>query len=455
MIIDYNWDYKKEEISLDLDFFDEKLQEDKIWQEKTNLNYESLSAAIEAIIFLSDKPISIQKIRQNISIEIPLRCIHQCIENLQSNYEEKRHGIRLLEVAEGFQFRTKMTVTRFIQNAVKASSFSLSPSAMEVLAIIAYKQPATKMDIENIRGVDSTHLIRMLMDRRLVKISGRSEELGKPTQYATTLEFLDVFNLANISDLPSETSLLELCEKQEIGKIKDIKNIVGGNDKSKFMFDEYQELDLLHETIKNISSETFFIKHLKEEQKNQGQSPELPRKSAFDLLDEFLIKKEMMDANLAASQSALILPSPHAITVATSDLDNELNVPQFIEDDLFDEDSNDEMEFEIAEKMDFQAESEIDDSDLNSVSLSDLKDTSLLNDENFQSEEAELEDALDAAFNRLMDRSSQLDELLAEPTAEKALHRQDDEDDEEIEESEANLSKTFDLPPDLDLSEDQ
>ena len=199
-IIDYSWDFTKEEFSLDLDFFNEKEQEDKLWQAKTGLNLETLCGAIETIIFMSDKPVNLLKIKNQIDSDIPLRVVHESIARLQEEYEQKHHGIRLMEVAQGYQFRTKATYANLVQKMFKVQSLQLSPTAVEVLAIIAYKQPISKTDVESIRGVDSSHVIRDLMDRRLLKIAGRSNEMGRPSLYGTTSEFLEVFNLNELTD---------------------------------------------------------------------------------------------------------------------------------------------------------------------------------------------------------------------------------------------------------------
>ena len=146
-VIDYSWDFAKEDFDLDLDFFNEKEQEDKLWQARTGLNFETLCGAIETIIFVQDKPINLLKIKNQIDADLPLRVVHESIARLQSEYEAKHHGIRLMEVAQGYQFRTKATYSKIIQNIFKVQSLQLSPTALEVLAIIAYKQPISKTTV--------------------------------------------------------------------------------------------------------------------------------------------------------------------------------------------------------------------------------------------------------------------------------------------------------------------
>ena len=145
---------------------------ENIWKEETGLDEETLCGAVETVVFMSDKPVAIKKIKKLIHEEIPLKLLYEAISKLQKDYETKRHGIRLVEVAEGFQFRTKPIYSKFVQDLFKIQGLQLTQSALEVLAIVAYRQPVTKFDVEKIRGVDSSHLIRTLIDKRLVKISG-------------------------------------------------------------------------------------------------------------------------------------------------------------------------------------------------------------------------------------------------------------------------------------------
>lgn len=310
---------QSEEFKMELDYLEDEKQEDQLWMARTGLNEEGLCGAIETIIFMSDRPISLQKIKALIDEDMPLRVLHQAIERLQTEYESKHHGIRLVEVAQGHQFRTKATYSRFVQDLFRVSSLVLTPSALEVLAIIAYKQPISKSDIDKIRGVDSSHLVRGLMDRRLVKITGRSEDLGRPTLYGTTTEFLEVFNLSSIADLPSEEDLNDLLGKNEIGKISDIKNIIVHKDKKSFYFDEMDELESLSQSIKSISTDTEFTKGLREENRlapvmphaQDGQTPvelqRLPIRSAFDIMEDFIKKQQVVSQNQLAVQSQPIL----------------------------------------------------------------------------------------------------------------------------------------------------
>ncbi|MBP9681180.1 MAG: SMC-Scp complex subunit ScpB [Bacteriovorax sp.] len=299
-----------EEINLEEEIVQTDLEEPAIsdellWQARTGLNPDTLCGAIETIIFMGDRPVSIQKIKALIDEDMPLKIIHEALQRLQAEYEQKHHGLRLLEVAEGYQYRTKATYSKYVQDIFKINSLVLSPTALEVLAILAYKQPVSKVEVDKIRGVDSGHIVRALMDKRLVKVVGRSEELGRPVLYGTTPEFLEVFNLPDLSALPPEHELDEMSRATSVGKIADIKTLVHDGDKSRFKFDEIDELDMLSESIKNISSETAFTNSLKVEEKKRLSADGAEVKSAFDLLEEFVNRRLISEQNKLALESIL------------------------------------------------------------------------------------------------------------------------------------------------------
>ena len=391
--INYEWDLSteevvKEEISvvapdvgefvLNLNHYDAKEQEDMLWQARTGLNAQTLCGAIETIIFMSDRPISIQKIKSQIDNELPLRVIHESLSMLQQGYEAKHHGIRLVEVADGYQFRTKATYSKFVQTLFKMNSLVLTPTALEVLAIVAYKQPVSKMEVEKIRGVDSSHIIRALMDKRLVKITGRSEELGRPSLFGTTEEFLEVFNLADISGLPPEFELEEMATKNNIGTIADIKSVVfRGEVNKKFSADETDELDKLSYDINLIASDTNFTILLKSEEKKKIDGEITVRKSAFDILEDFVNRDEILRQNRAAlsSESMMNAGDPKSIDISEEGI--VFNAPEVDE------------EFEALRARD----------------IADAVE------ENLQKEAEELERALDFAFEQLTGEKLQEGEM--------------------------------------------
>tara|TARA_Y100001954_G_scaffold237884_1_gene303143 strand:+ start:1451 stop:2713 length:1263 start_codon:yes stop_codon:yes gene_type:complete len=309
--------------------------DDDLWKARTGLDEDSLCGAIETIIYMSERPISLQKIKNLIDEDLPLRLIHKSINKLQEDYELPSKGIRIIEVAEGYQFRTKPIFSKYIQNLYKVNSLMLTPTALEVLAIIAYKQPVSRTEVEKIRGVDSSHIVRGLMDKRLVRVSGRSSELGKPITYSTTQEFLEVFNLPDISSLPPESELEAMTTLNEVGTFEDFKNLVSSSAQS-FNEDDLKEIEDLSKQIKSIHADTFFTKSLRLQDKKRSNNltgEHVEVKSSFDLLEEYILKEEISSQNILAAQSELINASlvPEVVRDLTQ---GPFNVPD-IDDSAF------------------------------------------------------------------------------------------------------------------------
>jgi segregation and condensation protein B len=142
--------------------------------------------------------------------------IKEAFEKIVSEYNERQGGIYLQEVAGGFQFRTRPELGLWVKKLKSTKPHSLSPQAMETLAIVAYKQPIVKSEIESIRGVDVGAPLKGLLDKKLIRIVGRKDVPGKPIIYGTTRKFLEVFNLKDLMDLPNLRELKELNQQQEI-----------------------------------------------------------------------------------------------------------------------------------------------------------------------------------------------------------------------------------------------
>lgn len=176
---------------------------------------EKIKAIVEAMIFASDTPLAPEKIRA-VFPEVEKTEIKEIIDQLVSEYNERQGGIFLQEVAGGFQFRTNPDLGTWIKKLKNSKPHHLSPQALETLAIIAYKQPIVKSEIESIRGVDVGAPLKGLLERKLVRIVGRKDVPGKPIIYGTTRKFLEVFNLKDIMDLPNIRELKELHQQQDL-----------------------------------------------------------------------------------------------------------------------------------------------------------------------------------------------------------------------------------------------
>jgi segregation and condensation protein B len=175
-----------------------------------------LKSAIEALLFVSNNPLSLDRLK-GVFEEAPQEQIEAQIQALRHEYDERGAGIMLAEVAGGYQLATRPENVSWIRKfkSVKVSA-KLSKPALETLAIVAYKQPITRMEVEAIRGVNIGGIMRNLMERRLVKIVGKKDVPGKPMMYGTTLEFLQYFGLKDLSALPTLKEFQELEAGEEI-----------------------------------------------------------------------------------------------------------------------------------------------------------------------------------------------------------------------------------------------
>ncbi len=177
---------------------------------------EKLTAIIETLIFASEKPLKVKYIEQVMSvIDLGELTIPGLIETLKAGYASEESGIELVEVAEGWQFRTKPQFAEWIKRLNTVRPSKLSAPAMETLAIVAYRQPITRAEIDYVRGVDSGGVIKTLLDKRLIKIIGKKELPGRPLVYGTTQEFLEVFSLKDISALPNLQDIKQMSSAEE------------------------------------------------------------------------------------------------------------------------------------------------------------------------------------------------------------------------------------------------
>ena len=155
----------------------------------------------EAVLFASDEPLSAERLADIVGTGV--KQIRRHIKNLNDKYQANNNAFRIEQIAGGYQMLTLSPYNHWLKKLLRVRSDSkLSPAALETLAIIAYKQPVIRADIESIRGVAVGEITRGLMYKGLVKIVGRAEVLGRPMLYGTTKKFLEVFGLNTLKDLP-------------------------------------------------------------------------------------------------------------------------------------------------------------------------------------------------------------------------------------------------------------
>jgi len=178
-----------------------------------------LQAALESLLLVADQPLRIEKLVE--LTEADIAEVRQALEQLQAQYVERQGGILLEQVAGGYQLRTPAEHAELIRKLAKVKAVRFSRAALESLAIIAYRQPMTRAEIEYLRGVDSGGVLKTLLDRRLVKILGKKDIPGRPLIYGTSREFLEAFGLNELSDLPTLKEFSDL-EPESLGVVESI-----------------------------------------------------------------------------------------------------------------------------------------------------------------------------------------------------------------------------------------
>ncbi len=172
-------------------------------------NESDLDAIVEALLFVADKPLKPGDLADR--AHCAPEALRGSILRLQEAYATR--GIRLVAVAGGFAFRTAPEVAEYVREATAQRPVKLTRAQLETLAILAYRQPMTRPEIDDVRGVDSGPVLKLLLERHLVRILGKKEEPGRPLLYGTTPTFLELFGLRSIRDLPTLREFTELTEE--------------------------------------------------------------------------------------------------------------------------------------------------------------------------------------------------------------------------------------------------
>lgn len=177
---------------------------------------------IEALIFSSDEPLTNAEIIRAIKgidgedSEINAEDISSAVDQINNEFEQTNRAFRIIKIAGGYIFATREEYAKYIGYlSSEKTKRRLSQAALETLAIIAYKQPITKPELESIRGVNSDYILATLLDKKLITISGRAETIGRPLLYSTTDEFLKYFGLNSLSDLPKPREIEEIMQDED------------------------------------------------------------------------------------------------------------------------------------------------------------------------------------------------------------------------------------------------
>ena len=211
---------------------------------------ERLKAILESLLFAAGEPVSVTRLA-GVLENVPQKDIRQALSEMAAAYAAGGRGIALEEVAGGFQLRTPKQHSLYVRKLLAAKPPRLGRPMLETLAIIAYRQPITRPEIEHLRGVDCATVLDTLLERRLVKIAGRKEAPGRPMVYATTPEFLETFGLKDLQNLP------------DLGELREIDAAIG-------------DLSASDETASEIAPESAQAESLASEQPAETSSEEHP-----------------------------------------------------------------------------------------------------------------------------------------------------------------------------------
>lgn len=256
---------------------------------------DKMISVIESLLFATDKPVSIATMKVLFKhSNIRTKDIQRALDGLASSYAAADRGVSLEEIHGGYQLRTKVDNTDFLKKLAKVRPFRLSGPALEVLAIAAYKQPITKTEVDQIRGVESGHLMRALMERGMVGFGEKSDLPGRPMTYVTTRKFLETFGLRNLKELPTLAEIDQLLpegigaeeEKETLSSVTDaMANSIGST-----YSESQEELDDISESLKVIDTTSEFF-----EQEKIRQRVERDQQKAQDIRDKLAFGDEVED----------------------------------------------------------------------------------------------------------------------------------------------------------------
>jgi segregation and condensation protein B len=170
----------------------------------------ALKSIVEAILFASDEPVPVDRVAEAAGEDVSIDQVREAVRALVEEYDATGRAFTVEEIAGGLQLFTRPEYNKHLKKLLRARNEArFTQAALETLAIIAYKQPVSRAEVEDIRGVACGDMIRTLMEKGLVRVAGRSEHLGRALLYGTTKKFLQVFGLGSVKDLPDSKQLLE------------------------------------------------------------------------------------------------------------------------------------------------------------------------------------------------------------------------------------------------------
>jgi len=293
---------------------------------------EHAESIVESILFASDRPVSLASIKEVFKgTNVRKDKIKRILDNLAVEYASGRRGVTLEEITGGYQLRTKIDNMNFIKRTVKSRPFKLSGPALETLSIVAYKQPVVKNEIDQIRGVESGHLLRALMEKGLCNFEGKAENLpGRPMQYGTTRRFLEIFGLRNLKELPTLSQIDELLpegigdEEEQKPTLSSVTDAMSAEVKEVSYSQGEEELGAIEDELQTITTSSDFFEQEKIRQKQKRDA-----EKAQDIRDAMTMGENVprrdqnwlkkYDESLAMAEAGVTVPANFVEDAQNSD----------------------------------------------------------------------------------------------------------------------------------------
>jgi segregation and condensation protein B len=284
------------------------------------LDLDEIQSCVEAILFMSDKPLSLEKIQEMIGPDFPHSVFQEAMTALVDRSRANSHGVEIVQIAKGYQLRTKPGRAALIKKLSKVQTQRLSSGAMETLAICAYRQPIMKEDVDKVRGVDSSYFFRYLLDRKLIQICGRSELPGRPMLYSTTDDFLSLFGLKDLSAMPSLREIEQLVPSSQSAnpddedpRVKEMRRLVSqmkADKSSQLNYDPREDEKILKEIRERVQSIPTSTPSLDLQRDLEKQAKELAKQGLTLEMVEAAAAGEAVQPLLSPTEPSMSMGTP-------------------------------------------------------------------------------------------------------------------------------------------------
>lgn len=340
---------------------------------------DQLDSIIESILFASDRPVSLHQLKLVFKgTNVRTEKIKRALDRLAVELAGSRRGVTLEDAPGGYQLRTKLDNMNFLTRTLKSRPFKVSGPALEVLSIIAYKQPVIKAEVDEIRGVESGHLLRALMEKNLVTFEGKSDKPGRPMQYGTTRKFLEIFGLRSLRELPTLSQIDELlpegmnedeadANKPTLSQITDHLSQNAGTSYS----EGEEELNKISDQLSEINTSSEFFEEEKRRQKRKKEQDKAQGIREAMLVGESVSTRDknwLAKYDTALSEGFLSLEEADETrkqkTIQDLSKNEQLEPTESTERTMTSSDESDLLEAALSESVDFEEEDRSIDGDM-------------------------------------------------------------------------------------------